>query len=316
MHFSKFSAIASVLLLSACGGSGSSESGSPTPIAPVAPAPSTLTLRVSDAPIDSAVAVVVEFDSVELVGDGDPLTFTVEDTAGTARQIDLLAFQGEDFATLLSDIEVEPGTYGQLRLNVTSNSYIELDNGTFDLRVPSGQLKLDGFTISESQQALYTIEFDLRKSLVDAPGQSDIILKPRGVRVVENDSVGTVNGTVDESLITSEACADKVNLDVGNAVYVYEGLDFAIENLGDDADEPADINEVSPFTIGEVSLNSNGAYVFEIAYLPAGDYTLGFTCLAENDLPESDEGSDDGFTIQNMQPVNIQATQTTTVAFE
>ncbi|MGS2719668.1 DUF4382 domain-containing protein [Paraglaciecola aestuariivivens] len=312
MNSLKCLVFSTVALLQACGSS--SEESAPSLVTQEVKA--SLTLNISDAPIDNAVAVVVEFDSVELVGNGDPVTFNVKDEQGAARQIDLLAFQGEDFATLLSEVDIQPGNYSQLRLNVTENSYIEMDTGTFNLRVPSNQLKLDGFTINESEQAIYTVEFDLRKSLVDPKGQDAILLKPRGVRVVENKLTGVLTGSVSEALINAEPCLNKVDLQVGNAVYIYQGTDLALENLGDDADQTSDENEVSPYTIGEVSLNDDSIYQFKVAYLPAGEYTIGFTCLAENDQPETDEGSEQGFYIQTQQSVSVQAEQRVTVTFE
>ncbi|WP_100658614.1 DUF4382 domain-containing protein [Alteromonas flava] len=315
MRAFKYSAIGSLFILTACGG-GSSGPAVDDPVVTPAPTPASLTLNVSDAPVDDALAVVVEFDSIELTGNGDPIVYNVTDEQGGARQIDLLAFQGEDFATLLDSVEIEAGTYGQLRLNVTNNSFIEMTSGTFDLRVPSNQLKLDGFTIDESEQALYTVEFDLRKSLVAPPGQDAILLKPRGVRVVENSEAGTIAGTVDESLLVVEQCADKVDIAVGNAVYIYAGTDFTLDVLGDDADEPADINEISPVAIGEVSLNTDTEYAFEVAYLPVGDYTVGFTCLAANDEPETDENVADGFSILLQQSVSVSAQQRVSVTFE
>ncbi|WP_051275267.1 DUF4382 domain-containing protein [Aestuariibacter salexigens] len=302
-------------VLTACGGSGdSSDTLQPEP--PESTLPTTLSVNVSDAPVDDALAVVVEFDSVELVGTGNPIVIDVRDEQDNPKQVDLLQFQGADFDSLLEDVEVPAGTYEQFRLNVTENSYIELEQGTFALRVPSGQLKLDGFTLAEEQQATFTVEFDLRKALVDPPGRAEVQLKPRGVRLVQNDLTGAIEGSVAQSLVLAEVCLDKTDVNKGNAVYIYQGHTHELSNLGDDTDEAADESEVSPYTIGEVDFDDEQGYRFEVAYLPAGEYTVGFTCLALNDVPESDEGAEQGFEIQAKLEVVLSAEQTVTVDFE
>lgn len=172
--------------LTACGGSSSSDSSDPTQ-PPEQPSTTTFSLAVSDAPVDNASEVVVYFDEVELIGNGEPLTFSVEDENGDPRSIDLLALPGAQFEVIVEDTSIPVGDYNQIRLSVTDDSYIVMDEGTYPIRVPSGELKLDGFTAQPNFDAAYTIEFDLRKSLVDPVGQPLIMLKPRGVRLVLND---------------------------------------------------------------------------------------------------------------------------------
>lgn len=311
----KIMSLASVLLLTACGGSSSSdtpESPEPQP----QPTSTSFSLAVSDAPIDDAIAVVVYFDEVELMGNGDPVSFTVTGEDDGPRSIDLLSVQGTDFATLVTDEEIPLGEYTQLRVSVTEESYIEMEQGTFPLVVPSNELKLDGFTAMANVTAAYTLEFDLRKSLVDPVGQPVIFLKPRGVRLVANTEVGVVEGTVAESLVLDESCANKEDPLKGNAVYLYQGTDLSLEVLGDDADQPTDENEVSPYAIAEVTYDEEAqVYQYQAGYVDAGDYTLAFTCQAALDMPESDEGTEDGFTFLLEQEAAVVAEQTTEVHF-
>ncbi|ALS97434.1 DUF4382 domain-containing protein [Lacimicrobium alkaliphilum] len=306
-------AISVIPLLFACGGSDSGESPSGNEPQPTSTG---FSLAVSDAPIDSAVAVVVYFDQIELIGNGETVSFDVTDENGDPRQIDLLSLQGENFATLVEDEEIPLGEYGQLRVVVTQDSYIEMEQGTFELRVPSNELKLDGFIAEANVTAAYTLEFDLRKSLVDPVGQAHIFLKPRGVRLVANQNVGTIEGVVDESLIMDASCADKVDPDKGNAVYLYQEADLEMAVLGDDTDEPANENEISPYTIAEVEFDEqNAEYRYQAAFVAQGDYTLAFTCQAALDQPETDENAEDGFVFLSSKSATVEAEQTAEVDF-
>ena len=299
--------------LTACGSSSSSDSSDTTP-PPEQPSTTTFSLAVSDAPVDNASEVVVYFDEVELIGNGEPLTFSVEDENGDPRSIDLLALPGAQFEVIVEDTSIPVGDYNQIRLSVTDDSYIVMDEGTYPIRVPSGELKLDGFTAQPNFDAAYTIEFDLRKSLVDPVGQPLIMLKPRGVRLVLNDDVGTLEGTVDSALVMDEMCATKTDMLSGNAVYIYEGEQVAIEALGDDADEGVDDTEVRPFTVVPVTYNDmDETFEFTAGFVPQGDYTLSFSCVAFLDEPETDEDELDGFFLQTLNAAEVIAGDTTQV---
>lgn len=301
------------LALSACGGSSSDDTPTSPPPAPTS---TTFSLAVSDAPVDEAQAVVVYFDEVELISSEGNQRFSVADASGNPRRVDLLTVQGSDFESIVTGEEIPLGTYSQLRVSVTDASYIEMDGGTFPLKVPSGELKLDGFTALPNVQAAYTLEFDLRKSLVDPVGQQVIFLKPRGVRLVANNEVGVLEGTIAQSLIEDPACANKIDPLVGNAVYLYPGQNHEFANLGDDADNPADANEVSPYSMATVNFDeATGTYGYQVGYVAAGDYTLAFTCRADLDMPETDEGLDDGFVLMQAKEAMVSAGQTTVLDF-
>jgi hypothetical protein len=306
-------ALSIIPLLFACGGSDNEESPSGNEPRPNSTG---FSLAVSDAPVDSALAVVVYFDQIELIGNGDTIVFDVTDDNGDPRQIDLLSLPGESFATLVENEDIPLGEYEQLRVVVTQDSYIEMEQGTFELRVPSNELKLDGFVAEANVTAAYTLEFDLRRSLVDPVGQAHIFLKPRGVRLVANQDVGTIEGVVGESLIVDSSCVNKTDPDKGNAVYLYQGADLEMTVLGDDADEPTDENEISPYAIAEVEFDEqNAEYRYQAAFVAQGDYTLAFTCQAALDQPETDENAEDGFVFLSSKSANVEAEQTTEVDF-
>ena len=263
------------LLLSACSDS-SSKSTAP------------ITLNITDAPVDAAEAVVVEFTSVTLKSSGnDDLVFEFD----SPKSIDLLALQGMASQPLIENEEIPAGEYKEIRLAVNAefdsvmDSYITVNSVDYELRVPSGSqsgLKIKtAFTVVEGstgisvadEDAVYTIDFDLRKSIVNPRGQPGYFLKPV-LRMVQNTQTGSVGGLVDSSLLMGINCSDADPL-TGNAVYVFSGT-----VTPDDFDEIG----VEPMTTSLVSFDStSGDYSYEAGYLAEGDYTLGFTCAADLD---------------------------------
>lgn len=261
-----------LLALTGCGGGSSDSGGGST---------GTLDLQVTDAPVDGASRVVVQFDGIEIQpANGERLTFDFE----SPRQIDLLALQGNDSAPLLSGEVVPAGDYEWIRLMVTGNrtsleSFIEMegDGGQHPLYVPSGSqtgLKLvSGFAVPVGGSADFTIDFDLRKSVVD-PGQSGqpYMLKP-ALRLVDNSLIGSISGIVDTATASSSDCSP--------AAYVYDGAGVSADDEG---------SETPPLTSAMISMDeSTGDYGFTVGFLSEGDYTVAWTCLADLDEPETDE---------------------------
>jgi len=286
-NFTKLCVVSTCLIFSACGGNGDgskNESGS-------------ISLNITDAPVDGANKVVVEFSGVTLKHDsGDDLVFTFD----PPKSIDLLALQGTLSQPLLEDETIPAGSYKQIRLQVNAefdsvmDSYIELIGGAQEeLRVPSGSqsgLKLNTpFTVEEGNDSIgvgdksvYTIDFDLRKSVVNPVGQPGYFLKP-SLRLVQNTEVGSIAGNVDIALLTNN-CSD-ADLDTGNAVYIYAEHDVAVDDIG---------SELEPLATAFVVLNSeSGDYEYEIGFIVAGNYTLAFTCQADNDFDTDDEDDPD-----------------------
>jgi hypothetical protein len=160
-----------------------------------------------------------------------------------------------------------------------SHSYIVLTDGTMHgLQVPSGSetgLKLvSGFTVPASGVVDYTIDFDLRKALTCPPGQAPAcVLKPVE-RLVDNTTVGNIQGTVDVSLVPT-TCTP--------GVYLYTGT----------VTTPEDMNSTAPSTDTNQPLASKvpvlaqaGGYYYQFTFLPPGPYTVAFTCEASLDNPD------------------------------
>jgi uncharacterized protein DUF4382 len=282
-------------MLAACGGGGSDDTGTQ-------PQFGRLNLGITDSPVTSAKRVVVQFTGLEIQqkGASRPEVFDF-----APRQIDLLALDGGGSEILLSDEMLPAGEYESIRLKVNagrngSDSFIELDDGTVHpLFIPSGNqtgLKLiRGFTIGAGSTHNFTIDFDLRKSVIHPPGLGDPYLLKPVLRLVNNLEVGTINGTVATSLVV-DGCAP--------AVYLFTGSGVVPDDVGSAA---------PPLATTSVNLdNATGIYRFRLAFVPAGPYTVAFTCAADDDAADVDDA------IVFAPPVNatVTAGQTTTVEFQ
>lgn len=262
-----------------------------------------LSLGITDAPVDDATAVVVKFTAIELKPEsGDAFTVNLD----PAPSIDLLALAGGSSRELLSEREVPAGRYTWVRLLIDAqqdSSYIDLEDGRrFPLRVPSGSesgLKLiRGFTVAAGSVSNFTIDFDLRKSVIAPPGQApNYILKPV-LRIVDNLQVGTLTGTVAAAWVP-DGCMP--------LVYLFTGANVVPDDL-DSAAAP----DVDPLVSVPVELDvASGEWRFRIAFIEAGDYTAAFTCDGALDTPEGEEV----LVFQGARNVTVTASQTTAIGF-
>ena len=301
MHYlTKLMVVAATATLVACGGGSSSSSDT-----------GTLNLSVTDAPIDVAEAVWVEFTGVELKSAGSQL-LTIE--YATPKTINLLDLQGSASEPLISNQTVKAGKYEWVRLLVNAqpgilDSYIEFENGDqVSLLVPSGKqtgLKLiNPFFITAGGLSNITIDFDLRKSVTDPLGRPDYILKP-ALRIVDNSHVGHVSGIVDRKLFDQTNCsagADR-NTGVGGAVYLYNKWNVTIDDAG---------SANPPLTSALVDLNiGTGLLDYEIGFVEAGEYTVAFTCESLDDDPENDNA----IIINQAKNISVVEGQTTNANF-
>ncbi len=105
----------SLAALVACGGSGSDSDGTNNS----GDSTGSFSLAVTDAAIDSANHVFVEFSGVSIQPvEGDVIEFTFDE----AKQIDLLALQGSASQDLVAGAEVPTGDYEWIRLHVNAEA--------------------------------------------------------------------------------------------------------------------------------------------------------------------------------------------------
>jgi hypothetical protein len=318
-------AMASALMtLAGCGGG--SDSGSGT---------GTLRLGITDSPVDQVSAVVVQFTGVELKPKNGP-AFSRD--FATPKTIELLSLQGVDREMLLENESVPAGEYEWLRLKVNvdpdlRDSYVTLADGDCEMRIPSGGetgLKLiRGFTVGVGTVTDFTLDFDLRKSLIEPPGQASdattcdgrvFQLKPV-VRMVDNLQVGAISGTIDASLLTPDSCVNSP-VKPGN-VYLFgpvaAGADPA-SVVPDDVDGDA-TDGADPLAS---ALVSDLDYSYTIGFVPPGKYVVAYTCDADSAIVDADAidtppppavDESVSFTPPAGQVVDVTANQTTVVDF-
>lgn len=279
-----------------------------------APKNGRLSLSITDAPVDDATSVVVQFSGVAFKRVGAAAE-TVQNLTPSPRQLDLLEYQEGRAALLLDGVTMPAGEYEWVRLIVDNepnvrDSYIVLTTGEeCELRVPSGAesgLKLNrGFSLPADGSAALTIDFDLRKSIHAPPGQQGstpsctqaYLMRPT-LRIVDDANVGAIAGTVDATLVPDD-CLPKVYVFSGSAI------------VPDDIEDAAVENDVDPLVVASVPvINGSTSYAYRAAFLPPGSYTVGFTCT------DDDPSSDDVLTFLAPQTtVTVQANLISTVDF-
>ncbi len=296
------------LLLAACGGGGGG-GGSGT---------GSLSLAITDAPVDGVDQVWVEFQSVEVKPKSGPaITFDFD----TPLSVDLKTLTGDNTEVLLNNEQVPAGEYNWIRLIVNADfdgvfdSYVVTETGgQVEIRVPSGEVKLvSGFTVVEGGEASFVIDWNLRMGLTAPPGQAGYLLKP-AFRIVDLQEYGGIEGTVATDLITAESCTADPNTGEGNDVYVFAGA----------GETPDDVDGVGsqPLTTARVTLNdTTGDYGYAVPFLAPGAYTLAFTCQARNDVspdplvPPPDLAADNAIAFTPGVDATVVADQTATVNF-
>ena len=266
-------------LVAGCGGGGGS--------GPTEPATGTVSIAITDAPVDEVSVVNVQFTGVTLKpASGDEIQITFD----APKDFDLLTLTGGMTAELLPDTLVPVGAYNWVQLAVNAefdnvfDSYAMTPGGQVELRVPSGSqsgLKLvSGFTVTQNQSTHLVIDWDLRKALSDPIGQAGLHLRP-ALRVTDMTLFGTLSGTIAEALVTDTSCSNDLAAQTGNAVYIYTGMTNTPGDIGD-ADN-------DPFMTATVTQDAAGAYTYQVNYLSVGDYTAAFTCQANDDDSETDD---------------------------
>jgi hypothetical protein len=251
----------------------------------------TLTLAIADAPADDAEGVFVQFAGVELRNvRGGRVLIEPRDADGerAPRTLSLHELRNGARALLLDAEFVDPDTYQSIRLLVNAeadgelDSYLVVAGATHELRIPegaeSGLLLFTPFRVDEQQALDFTVDFDLRQSLLPSDGQDGplgpvYLLRPT-LRLVDTQAAGRIAGTVDPAIFQGvDGC------ETPYGVYVFAGEDSV----------PADVDGggAGPVSVASVATDGSGAYT--AAFLPTGAYSLYATCHARRDAPDRND---------------------------
>lgn len=258
----------------------------------------TVQLDVGDAPVDDADRVVVQFTAVVLErADGGEEVFDFF----VPLSIDLAAQTEGATAQLLGSVRAEEGSYDAVRLEISADgsgtdSFVETAGVPRPLllaAVDEPRLRVArAFNVEFNEETRLVLDFDLRKSVHDPNSASDPFELRPALRLVDPETAGAVAGTVSASLVPA-GCRP--------AVYVYTGHSASANDEG---------SALPPFASTLVR-PAGAVSSYRVAFLPAGNYTVAFTCDAAADNPEQDDAT----TFPNAKNVTVEAERTATANF-
>ncbi len=262
--------------------------------------PALLDLGVSSDVFTDAKAVVVTIASISLIGSGtteDVVIDTfIDDASGLNEadtvQFDLLDYPALNQLLLLEAQEIDPGDYTAMALTVLDGdvnlSYVLDDEDQRNvLNVSNGELRVDGFNLS-SGPAAYTVTLSLARALQMREASNDYLLTSTAARVTDNELNASISGRLASDLFDSVTpCNEKINPEKGNRLYLYKDLDeteLGVDAFTSDNGNAIPDQAVAPYAMSSPSENSlSGGWEYAFGFLPAGEYTLRFTCAAESD---------------------------------
>jgi len=100
-----------------------------------------------------------------------------ETISTTQHTYDLLQLKSEGAKALLADVNLQPASYQQIRLNI-SKVVVTDSSGDHEATLPSDELKLvAGITIKENSITVAVFDFDATKS-IKTTGEGKYILSP------------------------------------------------------------------------------------------------------------------------------------------
>ena len=284
--------------------------------------PAVINLGFSADTIDDVKQVVVEVDSITLVRSaGDDVTietFTIDElgvVGADSFQVDLLDYPGLNQLLVTRDLEASAQSYSSVRLEILdgdiNRSYVMQSDDTLKrLNLAGSALTLPGVTLS-SGAGTVTITFGLARALQFREGNDDYLLTEDGIRVQDNAISASLTGRVDSTLFDTEApCDTKEDPESGNRIYLYSAIDLDDDPLGDvfttDSSNDVPDGTVAPYAVATLLEDGlTGAWQYALGFLPAGDYTLAFSCNADDDDPVNYDGIEVPLPVDQSSELNL-----------
>ncbi|WP_162925831.1 DUF4382 domain-containing protein [Isoalcanivorax indicus] len=299
---------AAITGLAACGGSsGSQRTGD-------------ISLGLTDAPVDHLERVQLTINAVGLKP-AQPGEIRL-DLDEPLVVDDLLALQNGSFQAVLPTTEVPAGRYNWIRLYVqagTDHTYVVDDQGgQHPLYLPGQQSGNDqerhlqlvsGFQVPVDGEINLMLDVDLRRAITRPQSGNHYLLRP-AMRLLDLSETGTIIGSVADALITAEECTADPNTGAGNVVYLYEGSDRTPGDIHvDEQGEP--LSPDSPLATANVRQDA-GIWQFTLDFVPAGDYTVAFSCQGLDDDPQQE----DDIVFADSVNVSVAVEEESVVSFE
>lgn len=243
----------------------------------------------TDPPADTAIRSV----QVNLLGldlrKSDGTSATLEFNSG--ELVDLLDLRDGDPLRLFTNEDLPVGSYTGVRLlfdadereNAVTNS-----DGDIPLVLAEGAYAAVDFSVEDQKSSTekLSLVLDLRQSLSYDKAKKEYTLTPL-LRSVSSDDAARIEGVV------TVACPLGTLLVPGEAVYLFAGTNVSPDDL--------DGARAEPFATTSVTRSVTTALVYSLRFLPAGDYTLAFTCNGYED----ELGVDDALLFRNVTNVRI-----------
>jgi hypothetical protein len=277
--------LVAAMSLSACGGGGGDMAAASS---------GSLTLNLTDGPIDSASEVNIVFTGIDL-HQASGATTSID--FSTPKSIDLMKLQNGVTGVLTQDSTVPAGDYDWMRLKVlaTKNSqgesYIKLLSGQqYPLWIPSGSetgLKLvRPFKVAQGSVTKLVIDFDLRKSITAPPGQDpNYIMRPT-LRLLDQLQVGKITTTVNlATLATAQLGAGAAVSACKGGLYLFSGGAAVPDDQDGDATDGADPIVYLPLAYDGVT----PSVTISVPFVEVGTYTLAATCNFDVDAADTND---------------------------
>lgn len=262
--------------------------------------PGMVTLSFSDAPIDDVEAVLLVVDTITFRrSNGDDVivdNFTIPElnlVDAETFDIDLLDYPGISQLHVITDLEMENDSYSSIVLDIIdgdiNQSFVRANDEIKELNANSSQVVLPGISVGSAAQG-FTVEFSLAQSLQYLSSSDSYEITNEGVRVEDSDS-GSISGRVESELFDLDSpCDSKTDPLAGNRLYLYSGINLDTNNLADvftrNSSEVIPDDAIAPFAVtNAVSVAGSPTANYVFSYIPKGEYTLVFTCEAEDDDP-------------------------------
>jgi len=267
-----------------------------------------LVVDLTDAPVDGASRVQLQLSAIELLASDGSVT-TIE--PDLTESFDMLDYRdGETLRVLGADGELD-GTYIGLRLRFDDDdAYLRKDGSSVPIELLSaGDHASVDLTLDGSASVALIVDIDLRFSLTDAVDTLGVYQMVPVIRVVDADTAGSIEGTIDADAIADSDCREGRALGEGVAVYLYPDSGVTPADYYDDGSASTLVQPVGSADVAYVSASDR--WIWRFAYVAPGSYTVAWTCEADAEHPRED----DALLFRASADVTVTEAQTSSVEF-
>lgn len=163
--------------------------------------------------------------------------------------------------------------------------------------------------VGKDDSASLVLTLELPFSLINQVGSGGGYELQPVIRVARVDTAGTISGTIATGLVQASACRNGRTAGTGVAAYLYTGSGVTPTDYFR-TDTAVNIKQPVAAAFVQYSADDD-AYDFEIDNVAPDTYTIAWTCQADAEQPDVD----DGLTFQDSETVTVSSSATSTVDF-